>query len=118
MAKNIYSSSIEEQHKVVKENFPCVECGKTYGTKASLRTDKYNQGQEHRWSWRLRVACCISSTPSWRQSHVFSLGGPRDRGWTFPKIYKDKLPEKLYKKCILGTSYLIIEIFICIPVLT
>ena len=46
MATNIYSSSIEEQEKVVRENFPCVECGKTYGTKASLRTHKYNQGQE------------------------------------------------------------------------
>jgi hypothetical protein len=117
MAKNIYSSSIEEQHKVVKENFPCVECGKTYGTKASLRTHKYNQGQEHSWSCRWRVASCISSTPSWRQSHVFSWGGPRDRGWTFPKI-KDKLPEKLYKKCIFRTRYLIIGIFLCIPVLT
>ena len=37
IAKNIYSSSIEEQDQVVKDNFPCVECGKTYGTKARAR---------------------------------------------------------------------------------
>ena len=80
IAKNIYSSSIEEQDQVVKDNFPCVECGKTYGTKASRRTHKYNQGQEHSWAWRWRVASCISSTPSWRQSQVFSWGGPGERG--------------------------------------
>ena len=42
IVENIYSSRMEEQNEVVKENFPCEECGKTYGTKASLRTHKYN----------------------------------------------------------------------------
>ena len=47
IVENIYSSFMESQYKVVKEIFPCEECGKTYGTEASLRTHKYNQGQEH-----------------------------------------------------------------------
>jgi hypothetical protein len=103
---------------VVKENFPCVECGKTYGTKASLRTHKYNQGQEHSWSWRWRVASYISSTPS-GDSHMFSPGADLWTGGGLSlKSTKISYQKNYAKKYILGTSYLIIEIFICIPVWT
>ena len=69
IAKNIYSSSIKEQDDVVKENFPSEECGKTDGTKASVRTHEYNQGQEHGWAWRWRVAVA-SPLPPPGDSHM------------------------------------------------
>ena len=50
-----------------------------------------------------------SPLPHPGDSHMCSLGVDLGTGgWTFFKVYKDKLPEKNYaKKYILGSSYLI-----------